>query len=152
MEMDGVEDSVNSAYVRVALHPHMSEDEEAEGQGPDVDRAPLLPKHPTGPLAVRHSPEDSYCMVYAIFFLMGIGSLLPWNFFITAKQYWLFKLSNGSDPAGHIEPRSDLSVSLNVLSVTLTQLSLFLFLACACSVHVQVLSHLTQVQLNVIIV
>ncbi|XP_062319270.1 equilibrative nucleoside transporter 3 [Osmerus eperlanus] len=107
--MDGVEDSVNSAYVPVALHSHMSEDEEAECQGPDEDRAPLLPKHPTGPLAVRHSPEDSYCMVYAIFFLMGIGSLLPWNFFITAKQYWLFKLSNGSDPAGHIEPRSDLS-------------------------------------------
>lgn len=97
--MDGLESSVNS---------HMSEYEETEGQSPDVDRAPLLPKHPSGPLVSRHSPEDSYCLVYAIFFLMGIGSLLPWNFFITAKPYWLFKLSNGSDPAGQ-QPRSDLS-------------------------------------------
>ncbi|XP_058154970.1 equilibrative nucleoside transporter 3 isoform X3 [Dasypus novemcinctus] len=30
---------------------------------------------------------------------MGIGALLPWNFFITAKEYWLFKFRNSSSPA-----------------------------------------------------
>uniref|UniRef100_A0A673VVW7 Uncharacterized protein n=1 Tax=Salmo trutta TaxID=8032 RepID=A0A673VVW7_SALTR len=58
----------------------------------------------------RHCPEDSYCMVYMIFFLLGTGSLLPWNFFITAKHYWTYKLSNNTDGHGE-EPRSDLSVS-----------------------------------------
>ncbi|KAM6956774.1 equilibrative nucleoside transporter 3 [Aplochiton taeniatus] len=98
--------SVNSSYKTtpaVAIHSRMSEDEDSEGQEPD--RAPLLPK----PLASRQCPGDSYCMVYAIFFLMGIGSLLPWNFFITAKPYWLYKLSNNTDPSSHGEARSDLS-------------------------------------------
>ncbi|XP_044069255.1 equilibrative nucleoside transporter 3 isoform X2 [Siniperca chuatsi] len=40
---------------------------------------------------------------------MGIGSLLPWNFFITAKQYWLYKLSNNTHHGSNEEQRSDLS-------------------------------------------
>ena len=43
---------------------------------------------------------------------MGIGSLLPWNFFITAKHYWLYKLSNSTDHSGKEEQHSDLSVSV----------------------------------------
>ncbi|GLD68543.1 netrin receptor UNC5B isoform X1 [Lates japonicus] len=63
-------------------------------------------------LSVQHLvsyPEDSYCLVYIIFFLMGIGSLLPWNFFITAKHYWLYKLSNNTHHGGSEDQRSDLS-------------------------------------------
>lgn len=40
---------------------------------------------------------------------MGIGSLLPWNFFITAKHYWLYKFSNNTDPSSGEEQSSDLS-------------------------------------------
>uniref|UniRef100_A0A3B5A1I9 Solute carrier family 29 member 3 n=1 Tax=Stegastes partitus TaxID=144197 RepID=A0A3B5A1I9_9TELE len=64
-------------------------------------------------IPVDPHPEDSYCLVYIIFFLMGIGSLLPWNFFITAKHYWHFKLSNNSDHSSGEEQSSDLSVSPN---------------------------------------
>ncbi|KAK6329525.1 hypothetical protein J4Q44_G00015030 [Coregonus suidteri] len=120
---DGTESlqaSVNSTYwAAPPIHSSPMSDEETEGLGPDeIDRAPLLPKqHHAGPpgatgrpLASRHCPGDSYCMVYMVFFLLGIGSLLPWNFFITAKHYWTYKLSNNTDPTGHgEEPRSDLS-------------------------------------------
>ncbi|KFV93289.1 Equilibrative nucleoside transporter 3, partial [Eurypyga helias] len=45
-------------------------------------------------------PSDRLHGAYVIFFLLGIGSLLPWNFFITAKHYWMYKLQNCSDRAG----------------------------------------------------
>ena len=34
------------------------------------------------------SPEDHYRLVYIIFGWLGIGTLLPWNFFITVTAYW----------------------------------------------------------------
>nr|XP_046258354.1 equilibrative nucleoside transporter 3 [Scatophagus argus] len=108
--MDGTgpsQPSLNSSYIPAALGNHqISEDEEGEDESPSSS---LLPKHSSVPLAVRYSPEDSYCLVYIIFFLMGIGSLLPWNFFITAKHYWQYKLSNNTHRSGSEEQRSDLS-------------------------------------------
>lgn len=91
--------SVNSSYLPNLLD-EQTEDEEGEDHS--------LPRHPSTPLAVRYSPDDLYNLVYVIFFLMGIGSLLPWNFFITARDYWMYKLSNSSDPSGQ---HSDISVS-----------------------------------------
>lgn len=104
---DPVQPSLNSSYLPAALGNHIiSDDEENEDTSPS---ASLLPKNSPAPLAVRYSPEDSYYFVYIIFFLMGIGSLLPWNFFITAKHYWLYKLSNSTDHSGGEEQSSDLS-------------------------------------------
>nr|XP_009502570.1 PREDICTED: LOW QUALITY PROTEIN: equilibrative nucleoside transporter 3 [Phalacrocorax carbo] len=48
----------------------------------------------------QQKPSDHLHGAYIIFFLLGIGSLLPWNFFITAKHYWMYKLQNCSDQAG----------------------------------------------------
>ena len=31
------------------------------------------------------APKDPYKLAYIIFYWLGIGSLLPWNFFITGK-------------------------------------------------------------------
>lgn len=97
--------SLNSAYLPSALGDHETSDEN-DDQSPT---ATLLPNHSSVPITVCYSPKDAYNLVYVIFFLMGIGSLLPWNFFITAKHYWLYKLSNHSLPGGGEEERSDLS-------------------------------------------
>ncbi|XP_006630614.2 equilibrative nucleoside transporter 3 [Lepisosteus oculatus] len=90
--------SVNSSYLNAA-------------ESLDDDQDPLLPSEaeasPRFPGTQR--PHDSYNLVYAIFFLLGVGSLLPWNFFITAKHYWVYKLTNASGQTDGQVPRSNLS-------------------------------------------
>jgi len=36
--------------------------------------------------------EDGSKKIWWIFFLLGMGTLLPWNFFITPFNYWMEKL------------------------------------------------------------
>ncbi|XP_072477549.1 equilibrative nucleoside transporter 1-like [Notamacropus eugenii] len=35
-----------------------------------------------------HKPQDRYKAVWLIFFILGLGTLLPWNFFMTATMYF----------------------------------------------------------------
>jgi equilibrative nucleoside transporter 1/2/3 len=42
----------------------------------------------------REVPKDTFRMVYIIFFWLGIGTLLPWNMFITVNAYWDQKFRN----------------------------------------------------------
>lgn len=45
----------------------------------------------------RHNPpKDEYHKVYAVFFLLGMGTLLPWNFFISLNSFWDYKFRNTS--------------------------------------------------------
>ncbi|XP_062304045.1 equilibrative nucleoside transporter 1-like [Osmerus eperlanus] len=37
-------------------------------------------------------PKDKYNAVWLIFFMLGIGTLLPWNFFMTATMYFTGRL------------------------------------------------------------
>uniref|UniRef100_A0A3P9KR77 Solute carrier family 29 member 1a n=1 Tax=Oryzias latipes TaxID=8090 RepID=A0A3P9KR77_ORYLA len=38
------------------------------------------------------APRDKYNAVWIIFFILGLGTLLPWNFFMTATQYFTDRL------------------------------------------------------------
>ncbi|XP_023683930.2 equilibrative nucleoside transporter 1a [Paramormyrops kingsleyae] len=40
-----------------------------------------------------NGPRDKYNAVWIIFFILGLGTLLPWNFFITATMYFTSRLS-----------------------------------------------------------
>ncbi|XP_006889100.1 PREDICTED: equilibrative nucleoside transporter 3 [Elephantulus edwardii] len=64
-----------------------------------TEQEALLEKLIDSPLSGLKRPEDHFNGTYIIFFILGIGSLLPWNFFVTAKEYWLFKFHNSSSPA-----------------------------------------------------
>ncbi|XP_078022710.1 equilibrative nucleoside transporter 1-like isoform X2 [Epinephelus lanceolatus] len=42
------------------------------------------------------SPRDKYFGVWLIFFILGLGTLLPWNFFMTATMYFTSRLKDSS--------------------------------------------------------
>uniref|UniRef100_A0A8C2T8Y5 Solute carrier family 29 member 3 n=1 Tax=Coturnix japonica TaxID=93934 RepID=A0A8C2T8Y5_COTJA len=63
-----------------------------------TEEEPLI-EEPSVNRAGRPKPSDHLYGAYVIFFLLGVGSLLPWNFFITAKHYWAYKLQNCSEQA-----------------------------------------------------
>ena len=69
------------------------------------------------------APRDPYNIVYFLFYFMALGSLLPWNFFITVNGYWMYKFrtvgnnslvqGEGQNPL-QLRFTSDLSVASQV--------------------------------------
>ncbi|XP_076350857.1 equilibrative nucleoside transporter 1-like [Tachypleus tridentatus] len=45
-----------------------------------------------------HLLKDRYNFVYMTTFILGITTLLPWNFFIIATDYWMYKLRDVDHP------------------------------------------------------
>ncbi|KAM8778023.1 equilibrative nucleoside transporter 1 isoform 2-T4 [Rhynchonycteris naso] len=43
-------------------------------------------------MTTSHQPQDRYKAVWLIFFMLGLGTLLPWNFFMTATLYFTTRL------------------------------------------------------------
>ncbi|XP_063163590.1 equilibrative nucleoside transporter 3 [Candoia aspera] len=94
-------------------------------------------------------PKDHLNATYIIFFLLGTNSLLPLNFIITAKHYWMYKLQNCSEDIAPAEQGSSdihnffesyISVASTVPSV-LSLIGNFL-LVNKVSVNVRILSSL----------
>lgn len=51
----------------------------------------------TKPLFKSREPNDKYNLAYIIFYLLGTTVLLPWFFFITAEEYWMYKFREFAD-------------------------------------------------------
>ncbi|KAG5888278.1 hypothetical protein JTB14_025198 [Gonioctena quinquepunctata] len=49
------------------------------------------------PLFKPPEPRDKFNMAYFIFYLLGVITLLPWNFYVTADDYWMYKFRNMSN-------------------------------------------------------
>ncbi|XP_035757352.1 equilibrative nucleoside transporter 1 isoform X1 [Egretta garzetta] len=45
-------------------------------------------------MTARDGPQDRYKAVWLIFFILGLGTLLPWNFFMTARKYFISRLAD----------------------------------------------------------
>lgn len=52
------------------------------------------------------APKDKYKLVCFGFTILGITTLLPWNFFITATDYWMYKFRNVSGGYNSEEPHT----------------------------------------------
>jgi Nucleoside transporter len=74
---------------------------------------------PQGPTEiVLTSPSDRWhrLVFQAIFLLLGVGILVPWNAFISAKSYWMSRLCHEGETA-HDNLESVLSLVYNLSSV-----------------------------------
>uniref|UniRef100_A0A674NEL9 Solute carrier family 29 member 1a n=1 Tax=Takifugu rubripes TaxID=31033 RepID=A0A674NEL9_TAKRU len=45
-------------------------------------------------MTALNAPRDKYNAVWIIFFILGLGTLLPWNFFMTATMYFTSRLKD----------------------------------------------------------
>lgn len=61
---------------------------------------------------VDEGPVDKFRMVYIIFYWLGIGTLLPWNMFITVVAYWDHKFRTIAGDLSPVESLLDSSVSV----------------------------------------
>ncbi|KAJ7987410.1 hypothetical protein DPEC_G00326200 [Dallia pectoralis] len=70
-----------------------------------------------------HEPIDKNCAVWLIFFILGLGNLLPWNFFMTATMYFTSRLRVPDDG----DNLSSMEASYNNVSTLCAMLPLLIF-------------------------
>ncbi|XP_008952359.1 equilibrative nucleoside transporter 2 isoform X2 [Pan paniscus] len=82
-------------------------------------------------MARGDAPRDSYHLVGISFFILGLGTLLPWNFFITAIPYFQVRLAGAGNSTARIlstnHTGSEDAFNFNNWVTLLSQLPLLLF-------------------------
>ncbi|EZA57319.1 equilibrative nucleoside transporter 1 isoform X2 [Ooceraea biroi] len=80
---------------------------------------PNVAIHDEKPFLKSYEPHDKYNLAYIIFYLLGMNTLIPWSFFMTADDYWMYKfreVHNNSTNLTHtyaelLEQKTDLQAS-----------------------------------------
>eukprot|EP00071_Canis_lupus_P054815 XP_546152.2 equilibrative nucleoside transporter 3 [Canis lupus familiaris] len=113
-----------------------------------ADQEALLEKLLDRPPPSLQRPKDRFNGAYIIFFSLGIGGLLPWNFFITAQEYWVFNSELLNPVAGENPQFKLLNYFESYLTVASTVSSVLCLMANfllvnRVPIHVRVLASLT---------
>ncbi|KAM8718078.1 hypothetical protein ACLKA7_004736 [Drosophila subpalustris] len=68
----------------------------------------LLEREHDEVLLMSTAPTAGSALTYCVFYLLGIGTMTPWNFFVTAEDYWKYKFRNttlnGTQPMEELTP------------------------------------------------
>ncbi|XP_020812647.1 equilibrative nucleoside transporter 1 [Drosophila serrata] len=74
----------------------------------EYDERCLLERPEDEVVLVSNEPTRGRLFTYIVFYLLGIGTMTPWNFFVTAEDYWKYKFRNtsinGTDPDEELTP------------------------------------------------
>ena len=92
--------SKRTAPVYKKLDSYDTEEEDEEETDSNNELSSDIPSvqhqfpDPDGASSSVNAPPDNYNVIYIIFVIQGIGMLLPYNFFITAKTYFDYKFTS----------------------------------------------------------
>ncbi|KAM9476461.1 equilibrative nucleoside transporter 1a isoform 2-T2 [Clarias gariepinus] len=84
------------------------------------------------------SPRDKYNAVWIIFFILGLGTLLPWNFFMTATVYFTDRLRKNQTVNGTMkegEERNVLESTFNNVMTLCAMVPLLIFTCLNSFIH-----------------
>ncbi|XP_061535326.1 equilibrative nucleoside transporter 1-like isoform X2 [Phycodurus eques] len=77
---------------------------------------------------VSGAPRDKFRAVWLVFFILGLGTLLPWNFFMTATAYFTGRLRESTNGTEGEEPqRGVLGAKFNNVMTLCAMLPLLIF-------------------------
>jgi len=98
------------------------------------ERSPLFGDHSarggSPSLRDKRSPKDHYNLVWIVFYMLGMTTLLPWNFFIAVNDYWNYKfrdVENNSTSHTKLQKEftSYLAIASNIPNATFVILNVF---------------------------
>uniref|UniRef100_A0A668UA22 Uncharacterized protein n=1 Tax=Oreochromis aureus TaxID=47969 RepID=A0A668UA22_OREAU len=84
-----------------------------------------------------NAPRDKYNSVWLIFFILGLGSLLPWNFFMTATMYFTSRLKDSNQTANETagDSRNVLESKFNNVMTLCAMVPLLIFTCLNSFIH-----------------
>uniref|UniRef100_A0A8C9UZM9 Solute carrier family 29 member 1a n=1 Tax=Scleropages formosus TaxID=113540 RepID=A0A8C9UZM9_SCLFO len=83
-----------------------------------------------------NAPRDRYHAVWIIFFILGLGTLLPWNFFMTATAYFTSRLKNSTNlTASEAVGRNTLESTFNNVMTLCAMVPLLIFTCLNSFIH-----------------